>query len=67
MFFKHKHLLGIEYLSAADILTIMESANFFFEVSKREIKKVPAVRGKTKISLLYDPLLFGGKKSENFD
>lgn len=67
MVFKHKHFLGIDHLSAADILTIMKSEDSFFEVSKREIKKVPALRGKTKINLFYEPLLLGGKKSENSD
>lgn len=55
MVFKHKHLLGIELLSAADILSIMESAESFLEISKRQIKKVPALRGKTIINLFYEP------------
>ena len=49
-----KHLLGIEDLSAAEILHVLETADSFKEVSKREIKKVPALRGKTVVNLFYE-------------
>ncbi|MFW6160364.1 MAG: aspartate carbamoyltransferase catalytic subunit [Acidobacteriota bacterium] len=55
MAFRHKHLLGIEELSPSDILTILETADSFLEVSKREIKKVPILRGKTIVNLFFEP------------
>jgi aspartate carbamoyltransferase catalytic subunit len=53
--FSHKHLLGIEQLSADDIHAILDTAYSFKEVSTRTIKKVPALRGKTVINLFYEP------------
>ncbi len=50
MAFNHKHLLGIEPLSASDITTILDTAESMAEISTREIKKVPVLRGKTIIS-----------------
>jgi len=43
--FQHKHLLGIETLSKKDILTILDTAESFLEISTREVKKVPTLRG----------------------
>lgn len=53
--FNHKHLLGIEGLSASEILRILDTAESFLDVSKREVKKVPILRGKTIINLFYEP------------
>jgi aspartate carbamoyltransferase catalytic subunit len=44
---KRKDLLSLTNLSADDITLILETADSFKEVSGREIKKVPALRGKT--------------------
>jgi aspartate carbamoyltransferase catalytic subunit len=52
--FNHKHLLGIESLSASDILTILDTAESMAEISTREVKKVPILRGKTIINLFYE-------------
>lgn len=52
---KRKDLLGIEDLSAEEIGLILETAESFREVSEREIKKVPTLRGKTVINLFYEP------------
>ncbi len=54
MAFNHKHLLGIEPLSASDILTILDTAESMAEISTREVKKVPILRGKTIINLFYE-------------
>ncbi|MBE9528051.1 MAG: aspartate carbamoyltransferase catalytic subunit [Proteobacteria bacterium] len=51
----NKNLLGIESLSAEEILLILDTAENFKEVSAREIKKVPTLRGKTIINLFYEP------------
>jgi aspartate carbamoyltransferase catalytic subunit len=49
-----KDLLGLEYLSAEEILTVLDTARAFSEVSTRAIKKVPALRGKTVVNLFYE-------------
>ncbi len=50
-----KDLLGLEYLSKEEIEFILSTAESFKEVSTREIKKVPALRGKTAVNLFYEP------------
>ena len=49
-----KHLLGIKDLSAEEIMHVLETADSFKEISTREIKKVPALRGKTVVNLFYE-------------
>jgi Aspartate carbamoyltransferase, catalytic chain len=41
-----KDILSIEYLSVEEINLILDTAESFIEVSTREIKKVPTLRGK---------------------
>jgi aspartate carbamoyltransferase catalytic subunit len=55
MQFKHRHLLDIESLSREDILTILNLAERFKEISERPIKKVPTLRGKTVVNLFMEP------------
>lgn len=55
MEFNHKHLLGIQDLDATEIMTVLETAESFLEISTREVKKVPTLRGKTIINLFYEP------------
>jgi len=50
-----KDLLGLEDLSREEIKLILSTAESFKEVSTREIKKVPALRGKTVVNLFYEP------------
>lgn len=50
-----KDLLGIEELSVEEINLILDTADSFKEISTREIKKVPALRGKTIVNLFYEP------------
>ncbi|MDP2929284.1 MAG: aspartate carbamoyltransferase catalytic subunit [Candidatus Omnitrophota bacterium] len=50
-----KDLLGLEYLSREDIELILYTAASFKEVTTRQIKKVPALRGKTVVNLFYEP------------
>jgi aspartate carbamoyltransferase catalytic subunit len=52
--FAHKHILGTEYLSAEDILQILDTADSFKEINTRDIKKVPTLRGKTIVNLFYE-------------
>src|SRR3954453_13321580 len=50
-----KDLLGLRELSAEEIVFILDTADAFKEVGTREIKKVPALRGKTLINFFVDP------------
>jgi len=50
-----KDLLGLEYLNKDEISLILSTAESFKEVTTREIKKVPALRGKTVVNLFYEP------------
>jgi aspartate carbamoyltransferase catalytic subunit len=53
--FKRKDLLGIRELSAAEITHILDTAESFRDISRREIKKVPTLRGRTVINLFFEP------------
>ncbi len=55
MAWTRKHLLTIEELSAEEITLVLDTAASFKEVSTRTIKKVPALRGKTVVSLFMEP------------
>lgn len=50
-----KDLLGLEYLTKEEIGFILVTAESFKEVQTREIKKVPALRGKAVVNLFYEP------------
>ena len=50
-----KDLLGLQELSAQEIGLILDTARSFKEISTRQIKKVPALRGKTVLNLFYEP------------
>lgn len=50
-----KDLVGLEGLSAEQILTILDTAEPFKEISERRIKKVPVLRGKTIVNLFFEP------------
>jgi len=49
-----KHLLSIEDLTRPGIERILDRAASFAEVSGREIKQVPALRGRTVVNLFYE-------------
>ncbi|WP_371683484.1 aspartate carbamoyltransferase catalytic subunit [Solirubrobacter soli] len=49
-----RHLLSIEDLDRAAIERILDRAKTFTEVSEREIKKVPALRGRRVLNLFYE-------------
>jgi len=52
--FAHRHLLGMENLSSEDIVAILDTAEGFAEVSKRDVKKVPTLRGKTVVNCFFE-------------
>ena len=49
-----KHLLGLEELSAQEIVAILDTAKAFGEVSRRSRKKVPALLGKVVVNLFFE-------------
>ena len=54
MEFHGPHLLGLEGLSAGELSFLIDTAASFKEISDRDIKKVPTLRGKTVVSLFYE-------------
>jgi len=55
MAFSQRHLLDIESLSRRDIVTVLDLAERFKEISERPIKRVPTLRGKTVVNLFMEP------------
>ncbi|MCC6543512.1 MAG: aspartate carbamoyltransferase catalytic subunit [Nitrospirae bacterium] len=52
---KCKDLLEIKELSGDEIRYILDTAESFKEVTGRDIKKVPTLRGKTVVNLFFEP------------
>lgn len=52
---KRKDVLAINDLDKEEIGFILDTAQSLVEVSERDIKKVPALRGKTVINLFFEP------------
>jgi aspartate carbamoyltransferase catalytic subunit len=55
MTFTRKDILGTQEMSASEISAILDTTESFLEISTREVKKVPTLRGKTIINLFYEP------------
>ncbi|MFQ5779432.1 MAG: aspartate carbamoyltransferase catalytic subunit [Nitrospiria bacterium] len=52
---KRKDIISIAEMEKEEIDLILQTAESFKEVSQREIKKVPTLRGKTVINLFFEP------------
>jgi len=50
-----KDLVGIHPLSAEEVTFVLETADAFKEVGTRDVKKVPALRGKTLVNFFVEP------------
>ncbi|MBA2435750.1 MAG: aspartate carbamoyltransferase, partial [Chthoniobacterales bacterium] len=50
-----KDLLGLRELSAEEINLVLETADAFKQVGTRDVKKVPALQGKTLINFFIEP------------
>lgn len=48
------HILSINDLTKKDVLTILQTAESFKEISERPIKKVPTLRGKTVVNCFFE-------------
>lgn len=55
MSLKRKDLLSLAPLSVDEINRILDTADSFKEVTGRDIKKVPALRGRTVVNLFFEP------------
>ncbi len=55
MGFARKHLVAIEPLAPEEITAILDTAEGFLEVSRREVKKVPTLRGRTVVNCFFEP------------
>ena len=55
MVFQQKHILGLKELTAEEINLILDTAESMKEVSQRDVKKVPALRGVTVVNLFFEP------------
>ncbi|WP_426246332.1 aspartate carbamoyltransferase catalytic subunit [Nocardioides sp. LHG3406-4] len=49
-----KHLLSIDDLTVDEMTTIFETAAEMHDVQRREVKKLPALRGRTVINLFFE-------------
>lgn len=52
--FKHKHLLGIQDLSAFDISALLELADSYVAQNRQANKKTDILRGRTQINLFFE-------------
>jgi aspartate carbamoyltransferase catalytic subunit len=53
--FPHRHLLGIEGLSQADIIGLLDTADEYVALSRQVEKKAATLRGRTQINLFFEP------------
>ena len=49
-----RHLLGIEGMTRAEIERVLETSEAMLEISQREIKRVPTLRGRTVINVFLE-------------
>jgi len=52
---RSRHLLGIEPLAPEEITLFLDTADSMAEISQREIKKVPTLRGRTVVNFFVEP------------
>jgi aspartate carbamoyltransferase catalytic subunit len=51
---KRKDMLGLRGMERAEIQTILDTAELMREVSRRKVKKVPTLRGRTVVTLFFE-------------
>ncbi|MDR3499918.1 MAG: aspartate carbamoyltransferase catalytic subunit, partial [Parvibaculum sp.] len=52
--FPHRHLLGIEGLSASDITSLLDLSDTYVEQNRQVDKKGSVLRGRTQINLFFE-------------
>ena len=55
MSWHRKHLLDIESLTSEELTAVLDTAREFKAVGERDIKKVPALQGKTVVNFFVEP------------
>jgi aspartate carbamoyltransferase catalytic subunit len=50
-----RHFLRLDGVGAEEIQRLLDTAGSFKEISERDIKKVPTLRGKTVVNLFFEP------------
>ncbi|MDD4776033.1 MAG: aspartate carbamoyltransferase, partial [Syntrophomonas sp.] len=54
MKFEHKDLLGMKQLNREEVELILDTAVPMKDIIRRDIKKVPALRGKAMVTVFYE-------------
>ncbi|TGU72822.1 aspartate carbamoyltransferase catalytic subunit [Geomonas terrae] len=54
MGFRHKDIIALKDLNKEEIELLLDTADSLSEINRRDIKKVPTLRGKTVINLFYE-------------
>jgi len=54
-FWKHRHVLDLDDFSKEEIELVFDTADAMSEVLTREVKRVPTLRGKTVVTMFYEP------------
>jgi aspartate carbamoyltransferase catalytic subunit len=49
-----RHLLSMDDLDRQDILTILDTAESMHDVQRREVKKLPTLRGRTVVNMFFE-------------
>ncbi|UCG55446.1 MAG: aspartate carbamoyltransferase catalytic subunit [Dehalococcoidia bacterium] len=52
---QHKHILDLDDFTPAEIELVLQTTDAMHEILSRPIKKVPALRGKSLVTLFYEP------------
>ncbi|MFN6979836.1 MAG: aspartate carbamoyltransferase catalytic subunit [Gemmobacter sp.] len=53
--FRARHLLGIEPLAPAEIVTVLDLAETYVDLNRRTVKRTDALAGMTLINLFFEP------------
>ena len=54
MTFRARHLLGIEHLAPAEIVTVLDLADRYVDLNRRTMKQSDALRGLTQINMFFE-------------
>ncbi|MDC0739101.1 aspartate carbamoyltransferase catalytic subunit [Cognatishimia sp. SS12] len=54
MVFRQKHLLGIEHLHPQEITTLLDLADQYVDLNRRDVKHSEALRGLTQINMFFE-------------
>ncbi|MEW6034251.1 MAG: aspartate carbamoyltransferase catalytic subunit [Chloroflexota bacterium] len=52
---RHRHILDLDNLSREEVEVVLRTTDAMMEVLSREVKRVPTLRGKTVVTLFYEP------------